>query len=124
MKWMMVGVTLAALFSAGCGQLEALFGKEEPPKPMGEVWKERAEQIEPGMKRAEVETLLPPAQGGPIKRSVQADSQILTYWLDNEWKVAIEYDFSGLPEDQDRRTEFDSPENQVLTPPVLERQYL
>jgi len=117
------------MFTAcGCEQIQQLWGTDEgpatPPRTAEEIWAERVAGIEPGMTRAQVEAGLPPLPATPVQRSVKAESQTISYWLDKSWKVSVEYDFTGAAPDKGGKTDYDSPQNKVLSKPTLEREFL
>lgn len=121
MKTVWPALAAVALLTAGC---DLFIKKGKPVKSSGAVWAERVAQVQPGMAREEVERLLPMNPKAPLTRKVQDDSHIITYWLDDQWKVIAEYDFTGVPREKLGKSGFDSPQNKLLTAPRLERQYL
>lgn len=116
MNRILLGLCAVVLVTTGCNR--------KPVRSAGEIWKERISQVQPGMTRGEIEALLPPNTSAPQTRNVQGDSQAIVYWLDDQWKVTLEYDFTGIPKEQAGKGAYDSPENKLLKAPVLERQYL
>ena len=101
----------------------------DPPSNMpNEYWQKRVDQINVGSTtRREVEQLLPVwyPWGGPSTGSSQAES----YWVDEDTKVIIFYDYTGSPQCEDP-TNLEklketlrnkrNPSNKVLQAPVIE----
>ena len=76
-------------------------------------WQTRASQVHEGMRRVDVERLLPPRSG--IDQDGMGGSHSLLYALDSHWMVCICYDHTGVPRDSSGRAlSPDSPENRVL----------
>ncbi len=83
-------------------------------------WRSRAAKVTLGMPRAEVEQLLPPHPKSPRIMSGTGGSQSVVYWLDEHWCVSLAYDYTRGPQEAKGTTlEMASPQNKVLTQPVL-----
>lgn len=83
-------------------------------------WRSRAVKVTLGMPRAEVEQLLPPHPKSPRIMSGTGGSQSVVYWLDEHWCLSLAYDYTGGPRDAKGTTlDMASPQNKVLTQPVL-----
>ena len=112
----------------GCGQVKQWLGLEEAPPPTpksaAEIWAMRVDEIQVGMPREEVKALLPPYNLAPTKRNIKGDTQVITYWLDEQWKVSIEYDFTGVSKEQRAAKSYDSPQNKVVSVPSLKKHAL
>jgi len=86
-------------------------------------WQTRIEQIHVGMKRGDVERILPPCCWSPHHSIFSGGAQGVTYWVDPHWKVSILYDYTGIPRDSSGQAlSHESAENKVLTVPTLLRQ--
>lgn len=73
-----------------------------------------------GMPRGEVEKLLPAHPKSPLMMSGTGGSQSVTYWLDEDWCVSLAYDHTRAPgEAMGTTPDMSSPQNKVLTKPVL-----
>jgi len=93
------------------------------PKPDdSDLWVEKIKCVKIGMRRADVEKILPPylAVNRIRDRVITPANQCLLYDLDDKWKVYITYDLTGSPRDRiGRFLGLDSPENRVTSEPVL-----
>jgi hypothetical protein len=92
-------------------------------------WEARVQRVQQGMRRAEVERLLPPymaiAGEGLLPYSGQSalltgGSQTISYYVSPGWRVSIPYDYTGITsgkaEGPDR---YNSPDNRVIGPATL-----
>lgn len=83
-------------------------------------WRSQVAKVTLGMPRGEVEKLLPPHPKSPLMMSGTGGSQSVTYWLDEQWCVSLAYDHTRGPGEATRTTpDMSSPQNKVLTKPVL-----
>ncbi len=84
-------------------------------------WAERAQQIHVGMRREDVERILPPyvpPEGGyTAKTGFTSSSQGVTYTVAPGYTVIVFYDYTGIPRDaDDQASQHYSPDNRVLEP--------
>lgn len=89
------------------------------PVPELKFWMERVAQIHAGMRREEVERILPPQvppQGGGFTDT----SQGITYTVAPGYTVYVQYDYTGVPRDANGKTlGYYSPDNILLAPVKL-----
>ena len=118
-------VALAALALSGCQtQSEAQL----------KVWTERVNQITVGMRRAEVERILPPyvapksnpelaRYGYWIEGTISGGAKGIQYYVSPGYKVTVFYDYTGIPRDATGRAlSTDSPDSRVIQPVELSYQ--
>jgi len=87
-----------------------------------DYWSGQVAKVRIGMPRAEVEKLLPPHPKSPVTAGGTGGSQSVAYWVDEDWCVSIAYDYTGVPrDDKGMALSLQSPQNRVLTAPVLSR---
>ena len=87
------------------------------------TWQSKINQVRVGMTRSEVERLLPQHPSSPLTRTVTGSTQGETYWVDPLWKVAVVYDYTGIPRDSSGKAlSHESPGNKVLAIPTLTRE--
>jgi len=83
-------------------------------------WQNRIDQVSVGMTRSKVETLLPPCTRSPLTTAKQGGSQFVRYWVSEDLRVSITYDYTGIPRDaKGKALATTSPHNKVLVLPVL-----
>lgn len=83
-------------------------------------WRSQVTKVTIGMSRGEVERLLPPHPKSLRTMSGTGGSQSVAYWLDEHWCVSIAYDYTGVPRDaKGVALDMTSPQNKVLTKPIL-----
>ena len=65
-------------------------------------WSKRAEEVSTGMTRAEVRHILPIWNGpsgallsAPVVTTLNGSGQAEVYWVSQDWRVCIIYDFTG-----------------------------
>lgn len=107
-------------FAALCG---IAFGCIFHPAANGYHWRTQAAKVVIGMSRAEVETLLPKHPESVIVFNGAGSQQSVSYWVDENWRVSIAFDYSGVPRHK-KGNAFDpyySSENKVLAAPTLTR---
>lgn len=110
-----VGILLSLSWVFACGCVSRVPAD-------GAKWRNQAEKVTMGMPRSVVETLLPPHPRSPRVTSATGGSQFAWYWVDENWYVSIEYDYTGIPRDEKGRAlDPFCPENKVLSKPVLSR---
>ncbi|HLK57931.1 MAG TPA: hypothetical protein VKU00_15295 [Chthonomonadaceae bacterium] len=86
----------------------------------GKQWGEKIAQVKPGMRRSEVEKLLPRSRSMVYETFIQGGSQVVAYWLDPHWKVRIAYDYTGIPRNAEGKAlSYESADNRVLNTPTL-----
>ena len=94
-------------------------------------WQERVAQVHVGMRREEVERILPPydpPEGGSTVRSgFTSEEQGISYAVAPPYTVFVSYDYTGVPRDaQGKILERYSPDNRLLRPvklrPILFRE--
>lgn len=108
-----IALTLLCAAAFGCISRLAANGNE---------WPSQVAKVKIGMPRLEVERLLPPHPKSPRMTLVQGGSQSVTYWVDANWSVSIAFDYTGIPRDEKGKAlDTYSPQNKVLTAPVLTR---
>jgi hypothetical protein len=77
-------------------------------------------KISVGMKRSDVERILPSYSGGIGIGSGGSQTEI--YFVDETWQVSVGYDYTGVPRDENGKALSSmSPDNRVLTAPVLSK---
>jgi hypothetical protein len=115
MKKMRFLIMLAIL----CG---SVLGCTSPLIESGDHWRGQVAKVTIGMPRAEVEKILPPYPRSPVTTGGTGGSQSVAYWVGQDWCVSIAYDYTGVPrDDKGMALSRQSPENRVLTMPVLSR---
>jgi hypothetical protein len=83
-------------------------------------WRSMVSQVSVGMKRSDVEQLLPPKISG-IEIGT-GSRQMETYCLDKTWQISITYDHAGVPRDEKGTAlKSTSPDNRVLSIPSLSK---
>jgi len=108
-------ILLLAIISL-MGLCSLIYGEEVSP------WTEKIEKIHQGMGRDEVEKILPPIDRCGKDIFGQGGGQVVSYWLDDKWKVSITYDYEGIPRNKDGNALNNySPNNKVLSKPTLKR---
>ena len=106
-------LSLSWVFACGCVSRVAADGAN---------WRNQAEKVTMDMPRSEVEKWLPPHPSSPHTTSKSGSSQYVMYWVDENWHVAILYDYTGIPRDEKGMAlSLVSPENKVKSKPVLSR---
>ncbi|MCX6908327.1 MAG: hypothetical protein NTY01_09815 [Verrucomicrobia bacterium] len=121
MKHLTPIVILAAALASGYGA-ERDAAKEAPID-----WPARSATVKVGMTRAEVEKILPELQ--PLRGfRVSYDSVSMTvsrnarlYWVSQDWRVTVWYDYSGAAKPVTESTKQDAvgPENRVTAPVTI-----
>ena len=136
-------VGLLVLITAGCERRMVRVQSPEPastpsftfgptPDPNRINWEQRAKQIHIGMRRAEVERLLPPysrptAAGEDFRRfstntTINGGGQGVSYHVSDDIVVIVSYDYSGVPRDASgTTTDYSRPDNLVTAPVRIER---
>jgi len=61
-------------------------------------WADRVEKVKPGMKRQQVEKLLPRCYWGG--RQYGKDGLTETYWVDDQWGVTLFYEFDDIRDEK------------------------
>lgn len=87
-------------------------------------WPARAATVKVGMRRTEVEKILPkmrPPRGSRVSRcfvTVTDSWNAAVYWVAEDWRVTVKYDYSGAVKPVTASTMQDSvgPENRVTAP--------
>lgn len=87
-------------------------------------WMERVAQVRTGMRREEVERILPPyippGGGYGAGTTINGGAQGVTYDIAPGYTVIIFYDYTGIPRDATGRAlQYQSPDNRVLAPVKL-----
>ena len=91
------------------------------------IWEQRIQKVHVGMRRAEVEKLLP-QYVAPITKStvflpygdgmtlIHGSSQVVSYYVSPGWRVWVPYDYTGVPRDAAGRVTdvLTSPDNRVI----------
>ena len=84
------------------------------------LWLALGELVQPGMRRAQVERILPMYNGSPAVTMTQGAGQVAYYLLDPQWTVRIPYDYSGSPRDAaGQMLAHDSPANRTTGRPLI-----
>lgn len=105
----------------------------EPDPSERAKWEAQIKQVHVGMRRAEVERLLPPYRApnsdgtefallpySGLTAGIQGGSQSIQYYVSTGWLVGIAYDYTGIPRDAaGTATKYESPDNRVLAPATL-----
>jgi len=95
-------------------------GYKHSPVRNADYWRSKVAQVALGMKRSDVERLLPSKIGGYTIESGSCQSEL--YFLDNGWQISICYDHASVRRDEKGTAlESSSPDNRVLTVPVLSK---
>jgi len=85
-------------------------------------WEERAAQVQVGMRREEVERILPhyvpPGGGAGEFALISGGAQGVTYNISPDYKVILFYDFTGIPRNATGQ-QFRSQDNRLLAPVKL-----
>ena len=110
-----VKILLAIIVAVACGCISRVAAD-------GVIWRNQAEKVTMDMPRSEVEKWLPPHPSSLHATSKSGGSQYVMYWVDENWHVAILYDYTGIPRDEKGMAlSLVSPENKVKSKPVLSR---
>ncbi len=93
---------------------------------MGTAWEMLARLVKPGMRRADVEKILPPFNDRKFMCYVitngSGGAQCVFYWVDPDWRVSIFYDRTGVQRDAAGNSLSDSsPDNRVLDEVKVEK---
>jgi hypothetical protein len=122
-----------ALFCLGCLLVSGLSAAE--PKKGGEraKWERQMRKVSLGMRREQVEQLLPPYNPAQTKtifgivpyssRVVLSTggSQTILYYVSEGWRVSISYDYTGTEATATNvRPNYSNPDNRVVALPTLE----
>ena len=84
------------------------------------TWSSKVADISVGMKRSDVERILPSGCGGLMIGSGGSQTEI--YFVDETWQISVGYDYTGIPRDENGKAlSSTSPDNRVLTAPVLSK---
>jgi len=87
-------------------------------------WQERAAQVQVGMRREEVERILPlyipPGGGYGAATTITGGAQGVTYNIAPGYRVILFYDYTGIPRDATGKAlQYQSPDNRLLEPVKL-----
>jgi hypothetical protein len=102
------------------------------PHPSQIDWEGRAREVHIGMRRSEVERLLPsywrpPVAGEDFRRfatttTITGGGQGVRYHVGEDVVATVHYDYTGVPRDNSgTATSYSSPDNQVTAPVQIER---
>ena len=90
--------------------------------PSSPSWHELSSAVKAGMARQQVEVILPRHSLSPVDTRIVGEEVIVSYWVDDHWKVTIGYDATGCARREDGRLIWSaSPENRVTDPPRFAR---
>lgn len=85
------------------------------------MWTARVAQVHVGMRRAEVERILPPVVAGYRGTTITGGAQGVHYYVAPGYSITIFYDYTGVQRDSKGLALFyESPENRVVEAPKLD----
>lgn len=98
---------------------------DEGPPQQRALWERAIQKVHAGMRRAEVEKLLPPYVAPAAKApgilpysstviNAQGGSQTVAYFVSPGWRVSVPYDYTGIPQDAKGVSDYRGPDNRVV----------